>query len=106
MTADEFRQLALALPEAIESAHMGHADFRVRNKIFATLPDKSWGMVALTPEQQDDFGEAHPTMFDPVPGGWGKKGSTRVHLEAADPVIVGQALLAAWRNKAPKALKA
>ncbi len=37
MTADEFRKLALALPEATESAHMSHPDFRVRNKIFATL---------------------------------------------------------------------
>ena len=64
MTADEFRQLALALPEAIESAHMGHADFRVRNKIFATLPDKSWGMVALTPEQQDDFANSTSECLD------------------------------------------
>jgi hypothetical protein len=34
MTADEFRTLALQLPEAMESAHMGHLDFRVLNKIF------------------------------------------------------------------------
>jgi hypothetical protein len=37
MTPDEFRRLALALPEAVESEHMGHPDFRVRKKIFATL---------------------------------------------------------------------
>jgi hypothetical protein len=30
MTADDFRNLALSLPEASESAHMGHPDFRVR----------------------------------------------------------------------------
>ena len=44
-----------ALPEATEGAHMGHPDFRVRNKIFASLgvPDKAWGMVKLTPEQQE-----------------------------------------------------
>ena len=53
MTADEFRSLALSLPEASEGAHMGHADFRVRGKIFATLtPDEDRGMVKLTPEQQ------------------------------------------------------
>ena len=46
MTVDDFRKLALDLPEAIESAHMNHPDFRVRNKIFATIwPDESWGMV-------------------------------------------------------------
>jgi hypothetical protein len=36
MTADKFRKLALALPEAIEAEHMGHPDFRVGGKIFAT----------------------------------------------------------------------
>ena len=36
---------------------MGHADFRVGGKIFATLgaPDEAWGMAALMPEQQEDF---------------------------------------------------
>ena len=50
MTADEFRRLALSLPEAVESSHMDHPDFRVAGKIFATLgPDETWGMVKLTP---------------------------------------------------------
>ena len=44
MTVDEFRKMALSLPEALEAAHMGHADFRVRGKIFATLgyPAVGW----------------------------------------------------------------
>jgi len=37
VTADDFRRIALELPEASENAHMGHPDFRVRGKIFATL---------------------------------------------------------------------
>ena len=51
----DFRRIALSLPEATKGAHMGHPGFRVRNKIFATLgvPDAAWGMVKLTPEQQD-----------------------------------------------------
>ena len=54
MTADDFRRLALELPGASEMSHMGHPDFRLGGKIFATLgyPDASWGMVKLTPEQQ------------------------------------------------------
>ncbi len=53
MTAHEFRSLALGLPEASEAGHMGHPDFRVRGKIFATLgPQETWGMVKLTAEQQ------------------------------------------------------
>ena len=33
VTADEFRGLALELPEAVEDEHMGHPDFRVRRKL-------------------------------------------------------------------------
>jgi predicted DNA-binding protein (MmcQ/YjbR family) len=49
MTADESRELALSLPETVESAHMDHPDFRVGGKIFATLgPKEAWGMVKMT----------------------------------------------------------
>ena len=50
MNAGRFRRLALALPEATERSHMGHPDFRVGGKIFATLgwPEGGWGMVKLT----------------------------------------------------------
>jgi hypothetical protein len=37
MTTKDFRHLALSFPEAVESAHMNHPDFRVRGKIFTTL---------------------------------------------------------------------
>jgi len=78
VTPDEFRRLALALPEAAESEHMGHPDFRVRKKIFATLwPDGGYGVVMLTPEQQTVVKQAEPAMFVPVPGGWGRKCATR-----------------------------
>ena len=69
MTADEFRRFALSFPEAIEDAHMGHPDFRVRGKIFATLgPDEEWGMVKLTPEQQAPLVRAEPGVYKPASG--------------------------------------
>lgn len=105
MTADEFRSLALTLPETSEGAHMGHADFRVRGKIFATLgPAEEWGMVKLTPDLQASFVATQPHAFQPIPGGWGRRGATKVILEAAEELTVRQALLAAWRNTAPKRL--
>jgi hypothetical protein len=105
MTAGEFRRIALSMPEALESAHMGHPDFRVRGKIFATLwPDDEWGMVKLTPEQQREFMVDDAEVFSPVPGGWGAKGSTRVKLKPADRGPVRRAMTAAWRNVAPKRL--
>ncbi|HEU4391134.1 MAG TPA: MmcQ/YjbR family DNA-binding protein [Blastocatellia bacterium] len=105
MTADQFRKIALSLPEAIESAHMGHPDFRVRGKIFATLyPGETAGMVKLTPEQQEAVVQAEPKVFTPVKGGWGRRGCTTVNLLAAKPNTARKALTLAWRNTAPKRL--
>jgi len=105
MTADDFRSLALSLPEASESAHMNHPDFRVRRKIFATLwPDDSWGMVKLTPEQQTAFVQAEPAVFSPVAGAWGQRGCTKVHLPSATTQGLRPAMVVAWRNAAPKRL--
>jgi hypothetical protein len=105
MTADDFRSLALSLPETTEESHMNHPDFRVRGKIFATLgPEEVWGMVKLTPEQQGVFVRTEPKVFEPVKGAWGKKGCTYVRLEEATEPSVRQALIAAWRNTAPKKL--
>ncbi len=104
MTASDFRKLALGFPEAIESAHMDHPDFRVRGKIFATLgyPDKDSGVVKLTPDEQREFVRSDPNVFQPVKGAWGRPGSTSVHLPAAKIVKVREAIGAAWRNTAPK----
>src|SRR5438477_10321053 len=70
MTAGDFRKLALSFPEAIESAHMHHPDFRVRGKIFATLgyPDKHWAVVKLTPNEQKRFIQSDPKVFNPGEG--------------------------------------
>ena len=105
MTKDDFRKIALSLPEAIESEHMGHPDFRVGGKIFATLmPEDGWGMVKLTPDEQEAFVHAAPLVFSPVPGGWGRRGATRVRLKAATKAIARDGLTAAWRIRAPKPL--
>ena len=106
VTVARFRRLALSLPEAVAGAHMGHADFRVGGKIFATLgaPDTTFGAVMLTPEQQQAFVETYPEAFVPVKGGWGLKGATNVILSAASDQTLRPALAAAWRNKAPKGL--
>lgn len=105
MTARKFRSLALSLPEAVESVHMGHPDFRVGNKIFATLgPDEDWGMVKLTAEQQAACMRAMPDAVQPASGAWGRRGATIIQLRGADGSIVQGALLQAWRNTAPKRL--
>ena len=106
MTPNEFRELALSFPEAIESAHMHHPDFRVRGRIFATLgyPNEDWAVVKLTPDEQKRFIQSDPKVFQPVKGAWGRRGNANVYLPAAKIDIVRKALTAAWRNTAPKRL--
>jgi hypothetical protein len=105
MNADDVRRLALALPEAGEKSHFGKADFRVRNRIFASLPDADAAVVKLTREQQEMLTGAEPAIFVPVPGGWGRQGWTRVTLAVADELTLRSALLTAWRNIAPVSLR-
>lgn len=106
MTANEFRRLALSLPEAVEASHLGHPDFRVGGKIFATLgyPDKEWAMVRLPADAQEAFTKIAPDVFIPVKGAWGRQGATNVHLASAKKTMTRDALLAAWRHRAPRKL--
>jgi hypothetical protein len=108
LTVAAFRRMALSLPEATEVGHMGHPDFRVGGKIFATLgyPDKDWAVLKLTSEQQAAFMDIAPRVFTPVKGGWGLRGATQVRLSTATLRTVGPALETAWRNVAPARLSA
>ena len=96
--------MALSLPEVEERAHMGHPDFRVGGKVFATLgyPDENWGMVKLTSEQQRVFAFAHPGVFVPAAGAWGRQGSTLIRLKLVSADVVQEAMRAAWLKRAPK----
>ena len=106
MTPDQFRVLALSFPEAVESSHQGHADFRVGGRVFASLgfPDADHGAVMLSPEDQSYFLAAHGEAFSPAKGAWGKAGSTVVRLVKAERQAAEAALEAAWRRRAPKRL--
>jgi hypothetical protein len=108
MTGRSFRALALALPHATEGAHMGHPDFRVGGKIFATLghPRRGWAMVKLSREHQELFIRSQTAAFAPVKGAWGLAGATAVRLASARKGAVQEALLLAWRHRAPKHLVA
>lgn len=107
-TVADFRRRALALPGAIESSHMSHPDFRLNNRIFATLSfqAKGCGVLNLTLEQQQSFISELPAVFEPVHGGWGKMGMTFIHLAAADESILQGALATAFRNIELKQQKA
>jgi hypothetical protein len=100
-TPDDFRRIALSFARAEERSHIAHPDFRVGGRIFATLgaPDEAHGMVALMPEQQEDFIASAPHAFRPAAGAWGRRGSTLVRLEAVTQDVLEAALAAAWRKR-------
>ena len=102
MTSDDLRKAALALPGAQEKSHFGKADFRVKDKIFASLPEPDRAVIKLAREQQEMMCSAEPAIFAPVKGGWGLKGWTSVALAACDEAALKSALATAWKNVAPK----
>ena len=105
ITHDAYRALALSLPEAVESSHFESADFRVRNRIFATLRERDGhAVVKLTPDEQRLMVETMPGILSAIPGGWGLKGWTRLDLAAAGEEEARHVLAVAWRNVAPKKL--
>ena len=103
---DMFQRIALGFTDAVEQAHHGNPDFRVGGRI-ATLgyPDDSWGMVALTPEQQTQYLRSHAAVFEPAAGAWGLQGATMVKLSDIDEDSLGEALTLAWKNAVEKAAK-
>ena len=103
MRESDFRRIALGMNGAVEGAHMGHPDFRVGNRIFATLHhDRAFGMVNLTPEQQVQFIRDFPDAYAPEAGAWGRAGSTRVRLASVNEETLGEALTLAWQNTVKK----
>jgi len=103
LNAGDFRRIALGMDKAVEGAHMGHPDFRVDGRIFATLhADGKFGMVKLPPGEQERLIREQPSTFAPESGAWGRQGCTRVRLDAVDEDTLGEAMTLAWQNTVKK----
>lgn len=104
MTAADFRRIALSLPGAEESSHMGAADFRVGGRIFATLASEKlgYGNLMLEVEQQQAFLSDRPDAFLPIAGGWGRIGMTHIRLAVATEDVLAGALRTAWQLRVDK----
>lgn len=102
MKLAEARKFALSLPEANEQPHFQYSSFRVKGKIFATVPtDKNHLNVFVDDERRELAMSMFPDAYEKL--WWGKKvvGVT-VLLSAADASDVQDLLHSAWKRKAPK----
>lgn len=102
-TQDEVRRLALSLPETHEASHFGRPDLRVRNKVFATLPqDGRTVNLKTTPVELDLLRRRDPdTFLDVWDGRW-----IGVVLERVEPETVREMPIESWSRAAPKSVAA
>jgi hypothetical protein len=99
VSPEQARQLALALPEAIEQDHHGRPSFRVGGKIFATLWDESHMNVMLDEGGILTAVQAEPGTCEEV--WWGRRlAAVRVDLRSADEELLAGLLEDAWEGKA------
>ncbi len=105
ISPDDVRELALALPEAVEQDHHGFPSFRVRKKIFATWPDEGHLHIMLS---EDGIREALAVYADACAEQyWGKRlAALRVDLARIEQAPLVELLEEAWRRRAPKSLQA
>jgi hypothetical protein len=102
-TLAQARRFALSLPEASEQDHHGMASFRIRGKIFATVPDGAHVRIMIEDTEIRAVVAEHPDACAEVY--WGKRLScVVVDLARADPQLVEELLAEAWARKAPKSL--
>jgi hypothetical protein len=100
-TTEQARRIFLEQPQAEEKSHMGHPDFRVGGRIFATLqPAKKVAVVMLSPADQSAAVQMNPEAL--TQKYWGKKGYVEVNLARANAALLRALAQAAWRNIAPK----
>ena len=103
VSRQEARELALALPEAVEQDHHGRPSFRVAGKIFATRWDEHHLNVML---DEDGIRTAiHDAPDTCAEVRWGKRlAAVRVDLRRADAGQLREWLVDAWEARAPKRL--
>ena len=101
---ETFRSIALAFKEVTEQPHFEKTSFRVRKKIFATVEATQRKAVLNLPEIDQSVFCLMGTIFQAVPGAWGKKGWTEVDLEEVPYEILQDALTIAFCTVAPPSL--
>lgn len=103
-TLAQVRRFALSLPEVVEAPHFDKSSFRIKGKIFATVPPGGEYLhVFVENPERDVTAASAPATYEKL--WWGKKVvGLRVTLARAKPADVQELLLSAWQRKAPKSV--
>ena len=108
MTHDDIRAIALSLPEAQEHPHFDRASFRVRGKIFATLPpvqaDGVQKVVLKLPVLVKESLQQTDSSAIVSLGNWDKGGWTQLDIGRMDEDRMADLVRLAWKQVAPKTL--
>ncbi|WP_156924769.1 MmcQ/YjbR family DNA-binding protein [Pseudoxanthomonas sp. J35] len=106
MNVQSVREIALALPGVTEAPHFDYGSFRVRGRIFVTVPPDGRHLHVFVDEQERLLALAmYPEAIEPLH--WGKQvPGVRIDLARIEAAAVAHLVRAAWRNKAPRRLAA
>jgi len=104
MRFDAARKFALSLPETTEEPHFDMSSFRVKGKIFCTVPPEGGRLHIFTnPLEGEALVAENPKGYEHII--WAKQLKSdwlRVYLTHAETAQVKGLLEDAWRMKAPK----
>lgn len=106
MTQDDVRAIALSLPLAEEQPHFDRASFRVKGKIFVTLPPGGETVVLKLPVLVKESLQQHDSAAIVSLGAWDKGGWTQLAIARMEPAKLADLVRLAWREVAPKKLAA
>jgi hypothetical protein len=102
MKLDAVRKIALSLPDTTEEPHHDFGSFRVRKKIFVTLPPGGERIhLFLSEEDRERALAAYPEFVEKLLWG-GKVVGVRVTLAKAVPGFVGTLVKQAYEHKAAR----
>jgi YjbR len=99
LKVEDVRKVALALPDTTEEPHHQFGSFRVRGKIFVTIPPGGELLHIFLPDETREHALAmDPEFLEPVL--WGSKVlGVRAHLSKAKKATVLQLVKQAYEHK-------
>jgi hypothetical protein len=102
MKLSQVRTQALALEAVTEEPHHDYSSFRVRGKIFITVPPQGDHIHVFVPgEKQDEAVALYPSFIEKL--FWGRKTlGVRVNLALATPAVVKTLVVAAYEARVAK----